>query len=468
MLAKIFLLGILVYQLIIHLTSEFADWPETVFFSWLISKGYVPYRDFFDNHNPGVYYVNGLLFRLYGVDYEILRWEMALIMMVNTVGVYRIAKLIEGPNCALVAAAVFVLLELQMFGNGIWFEQFVLPFFLYAVHYLLRNPLDELTARRCFVLGLIFGLAAIFKQQTVFVFLGTAILIGLGSRAASSQQRGTIKQKLLMLALGSAGPLAVHFLALAILGAGEKFLYGTVYMPLFDWTAYRLPGLGSTARILLWVCVASVQLWLGLKFKDTNARFSHWVIFTFFFSSLFFNYPYHGRVHLIPAAAFISISAAQLAFKIWQYPWTGLILAAFLITATVNHIKAISFDRAWKFFSPTKESDETITWIQQQTSRQDTIYVVNGLHFYVFADRPPATYNSNHYWWLMHGSYGVENIIGDLMRTRPTYVVVAGSETNPWQFTRPMSAPLIDFISMNYGVVPGVSAGWVIMKRKEN
>jgi hypothetical protein len=54
---SVVLIGAVIFQLSLLLTTKPIFYSELFYYPWLVSKGLMPYRDFFDNHGFLLYYV---------------------------------------------------------------------------------------------------------------------------------------------------------------------------------------------------------------------------------------------------------------------------------------------------------------------------------------------------------------------------------------------------------------------------
>lgn len=387
-------------------------------------------------------------------------------MMACTIGVYRLAKLIFSQNCGLIAAAVFVLFELQFFGNGIWYEQFTLPFLLAAAHHLARIPPTKTTSTDCLIVGTLFGLAALFKQQVFFVFLGALILFVLWRLMIAKLHWKQIAIESLLLMLSAAFPLLINFLVLTILGAAENYLYGAFYQPLLEWRLYRAPSTSFFIQLATWITLSGLFLYNGGKATSEAHRYSQFVVVIFFLTSLSFDYPNHGRVHLIPAAAFVSVMAAYLTTKIRHRSiWSGAVLLALYGPTIADHIKMFRKQSRYKFQANDVRKDNVAKFIQEHTSGQETVFAAGDLLFYVRADRLPATYNPYGYWWLMHGKFGIQSIVDDLERVRPRFLVFDPAEISAAESSNSKWHPVGKLIARYYEQSPQMSNGYVWQRK---
>jgi hypothetical protein len=173
------------YAIGCRLSLEWFDEGQIVYPSWRVAEGAIPYREFGQLYGPSVFYLNALLFRVFGADVLVLRVELVILKAVAAVLVYLAARRMAAPPFAL---AVYGLM-LVVWGAPWWI--FNTP---YANHYALTLSLAGLLIflsssgwRGAAVAGICFGLATTFKQTAgIFVVLA---LIAFVSWEASAPGR---------------------------------------------------------------------------------------------------------------------------------------------------------------------------------------------------------------------------------------------------------------------------------------
>jgi len=404
------LIPTLSYQFIIHLNTRFVDWPETVFFSWIVSKGLLPHRDFFELHNPGLYYISGFVFRLFGPSLEFLRWEVA----------------------ALMAMLFFVLLELQFYGNGIWFEQFVAPFLLMAAYVLYgyeTHSTDCDRTRRMLLAGVLLGIGAVVKQPVIWNFIGVAFFICFWNVTTKTTPLSQVARQVFWLGSGFAAPLILNLAYLSLQGAGQQYIHSALYVPLFDYghEAYRIPGSSYVIRFLFWGLLSILFLFLRIKGAERDVQFQAWLLVIFFATSLMFDFPTHGKLHLVPALVFLCVFVSALFGNLnRKRAWLGIVLVPFLIWVVIGHVRFLrnAWGEEYKFLTPSLV--KAALWAKENTKPNERIYVLNGAHwhFYFLSERLPASYNTYLYPWMLRGSLGAENILKDLENYHPRLIFV--------------------------------------------
>ncbi|MBW2386508.1 MAG: hypothetical protein JRG92_23005 [Deltaproteobacteria bacterium] len=160
------------------LSLDWVDEGQVLYFSWRVSEGALPYRDFQNIYGPSVFLVNGGLLASFGADVAVIRALLVVLKSALSVFVYLCAVRMGSRPLAITAwlAAVVIL--------GLPWPYFTTP---YANFYgltmsmaalVLFVSLDSSLARRCLLAGLCFGIAATFKQTNgLFGFLALLLYL---------------------------------------------------------------------------------------------------------------------------------------------------------------------------------------------------------------------------------------------------------------------------------------------------
>lgn len=158
------------FALSCRLSLEWFDEGVVVYPSWRVAQGAVPYREFQQLYGPSVFFLNGLLFRLFGVDLFVIRVGLVVLKAITAVLVYLAARRVASAPYAL---AVYGLM-LCVWGAPWWV--FNTP---YANHYAMSVSLAGLLLflsrggwRGAAMAGFCFGIATTFKQTAgIFAFV---------------------------------------------------------------------------------------------------------------------------------------------------------------------------------------------------------------------------------------------------------------------------------------------------------
>ena len=172
------------------------DELEHLHAAWCISKGLVPYKDFFEHHTPGYHYLIGQFFRFFSVETD---WTSALrfftfariiSLLAACTGlglVFLLGKLWYSTSCGVVA--VILLASAGTF-HGKMIETrpdvfafvFIMAGFIALTQCISVPRRGRLASTTAFLLaGFFFGCAIMFTQKALFILPGLGI--GLGAYA---------------------------------------------------------------------------------------------------------------------------------------------------------------------------------------------------------------------------------------------------------------------------------------------
>jgi hypothetical protein len=247
--------------------------------AWLVAKGSVPYRDFFDVHFPLVYLWLSPLVKVFGATPESIRWmrgAMLPFLALSCVGLW-LATRRRGSIAAAAAIISFLgtsvvalhSVEIRADGMG--------TAFLVASLGVLSSNLTP--ARKGFVAGVLVGLACAASQKTAIV----ASPFAAGFALDLWWNRRT-KQPLLLgspgafgLGLTLVGTLAIGYLVST--GATKEFFRWTILWasererlyPGFSFREHTLPSLVSAAPLL-----ALAALGIGLMIRRLGSSARDW------------------------------------------------------------------------------------------------------------------------------------------------------------------------------------------------
>ena len=207
--------------------------------AWSVSKGLVPYRDFFEHHTPWYHLLLAQFFRWFAADQSFdgamrfLEFGRALSLVLtalSAVTIYFVGRRGASRKMGLLAALFFVgqpviiqkLLEirpdvpaLSFFIGGLWF---------------LQRGLDEETAARAQFFqflagGLCLGAAIMCTQKMVFVLPGAVAGLALWVLGGGKEKFPVRCRAVLLFGAGVALPGILTWGAFALRGGGRQFIF---------------------------------------------------------------------------------------------------------------------------------------------------------------------------------------------------------------------------------------------------
>jgi hypothetical protein len=169
------------------LTIEYVDEGLIANESLRVAQGAVPFRDFQHIYGPSVFFLNGLLLRMFGGDLLVIRLSLVLLKSLIAVLVYLVGCRVAARRYALLAAALLIALggAVVMFTTP-YANHYSLALILLAMVLFLALPDRFLLA--CGLAGACFGVAATFKHTTgAFAFAGFALFLLLDDTPRSAK-----------------------------------------------------------------------------------------------------------------------------------------------------------------------------------------------------------------------------------------------------------------------------------------
>lgn len=191
-----------------------------------IVSGQVLYRDVATGIGPGAYYLQALLFRLFGASLLVGRIFMILLFASAAVGVYLLSRTVAERSVSLGASLAFAALTVSSWRYPNYSPEAIAWILLAlgaAAAYLRGGSRRWLVAA-----GLALGTAILFKQNYgAFASLGIAA----GLLAAPGKLRARVAD-VARTAAAAVAPIAAAVLAFAAVGAADDLWHDTVMLPL--------------------------------------------------------------------------------------------------------------------------------------------------------------------------------------------------------------------------------------------
>ena len=170
----VIILVIFIICLHIFLLFQTVFWPATEFriYPYLTTKGLLPYKDFVDQHFPGVF---SLPINLYSVGLATpggLRAIQIAIVSISQILIFLLTKKISTKSTtAFFAMLLYLLLQVTFEGYVLWVDSFIAPLLLASAYLLLSKPQHTFRSGiPLLVSGIFLAIALSFKQQIVIIF----------------------------------------------------------------------------------------------------------------------------------------------------------------------------------------------------------------------------------------------------------------------------------------------------------
>ena len=124
---KAILVVFLLFHLFLIIRLQFTAWPEMTLWPYLITKGWLPYKDIAVVHTPLLFVDLTILYKLFGVGLWQLKIYTWLLILLTDVLIFYVAKEIWSKKIAICSMLLFIPLQLFYEGNGLWFDLALAP-----------------------------------------------------------------------------------------------------------------------------------------------------------------------------------------------------------------------------------------------------------------------------------------------------------------------------------------------------
>lgn len=365
-----------------------------------VNRGQLPYRDFFDHKPPGIYYLFALILQVSGHSLTAVRVvHLVAIVMVAGLTALLARRLHDGVTGML--AGLMVLYGGSAFSaTQMTAEVWVALFTVCAIGWLLRRwPTSDLAWTDWLLVGLLLGLATLFKQTALLTLLAVAIWAGF-----CPDPRITLTRRLPGLFLGFAMPIILAGLYFASQN-GLTELWTDVVVA--NMCCYGAQERASLLRDGLVIVRAFPLFWLGLaaalvmapatlhrtKLGAPPAAALLWLVVATSLLPLAHRAYIHYLFHAMPAAAILSAAAVVVVIKRLA---AKSALAAGVTACILLALALVDAPRWPPYLAWTqrvqRQQSEVVEFIQKHTATEEPILAISSEpQFYFLSDRPPAT-----------------------------------------------------------------------------
>lgn len=182
-------LGIIVFivisSFIIAMQSTIAPWSNTLLgidgsvfetIGFLMTKGFVPYRDSFDHKGPLIYIINWFGMQL---SYYSGVWVIEFLAIILTLFfMYKIARMVCGNICSCITLFAASSILFGYFNGGNFVEEYAMPFIAVSLYYFLDYFLnDMISIPRLIICGISFGSVCMLRVNMIAVWVCFCIAV---------------------------------------------------------------------------------------------------------------------------------------------------------------------------------------------------------------------------------------------------------------------------------------------------
>ena len=452
------------------------DSPLMIYTGLLVSKGAVPYRDFFDMNMPGPYFAMWAMGQIFGWNDLGSRWFDLLCLTSISVFTYRSLRRV-GLLPAIAAPVLFALWYLRC-GPAMSLQREYLGLVPFTAMLAVATADREggISLPRCFASGVLAGLTILVKPQFLMLCVPPLAFI-----ATSGRRPHAIARRVVLFGAGAALVLCAMLLYLLATGGLRPFVDMAVnYWPLYTHMTGDHAPIDGIARLLYIVRALRDGLMtfylpmavVGVVVMDhvqQNRRFVRLVAALLLLAMLypaaagqFWNY------HWIPFSYF-ALCAASLAAAPNESRGVAMILPAAMLVYLLAFYSSTIADDLW-FHHKVRDSgapikngvpDEVAGFLRAHMEEGDAVQPLDwsggAVHGMLMARAPLATrfiYDFHFYHHVNHPYIAQlrREFMAELLAARPRFIVDVHGD-KPWpqgpETTRDFPA-LTGFIEEQY------------------
>lgn len=427
MMVNILLFPFLVLHIVLLSRITFTAWPEMLCYPYLLSNGFVWYRDFIMPYPPGLIYPLKLFFDFFGyevVNLKVFTWGLILLTDLFLYWVLRVVS----KNTAISLFGLFAYILIQPFldGNMLWFDfATVLPLllvFLFVCKWIEKKGMLNL-----YLVGVFLAVSILVKQVSlVYLLLLLGFYIWIKKRA-DAKDIGIV-------ALGFLMPMLPFLAYLFVSNTFWDFWNWNVYYPLNFWPDF--PGYVefslSKSQILVLLLLGLPVLFSGLRFKEFVNNWFFRLAVLFLIGALIAVYPRFSYFHLQGAIAFVVVLIAVIAKNLSKN--TKFALAAFCIICSLGIVFLNTRFRNtedYRFY--TDEDVKMAQYIEKKVGKGNHVFLLGGYcSLYVFSNTLPPKYWGDNFGWYFEIDGVQEKFILGIKNDKPRYIFRSKAMDGDW------------------------------------
>ena len=380
-------------MVLVHVPTANGDSVEHIHSSFLVALGYVPYRDFFQHHNPLMWFIFAPVTWFFRYDVtvsEVLSFISFMVFLKSLVYVYKISdEFLANKYWGILGGLFLCVPDNKLYAIDFRPDNYMVFALIGGIYYYFRYLRDKET-KDLVISFVFFVLSFLFAQKAIFS------LFVLGLTGLYFWHKKTIKTKDMLLALLCSGSLLAIFLLYLLYYKILKLYYVSNFT--FNLNLAEVFEFGRVCEIPLYMKVFFTIAWVGA------------------IGALFFK----NRYQIIIAILFMSEFVQRVSyFSPYSYYYWQLLYFAVLMSLPVlkklddkNRLVrvmcvcgvGVMLNYSYSFYMKMIEANKDRAYMPDYIARKITPcdYVFNGdkLMYNMFARDP-------HYYWQLIGQLDV-------------------------------------------------------------
>jgi hypothetical protein len=428
---KYLFIPIVLLHLLLLIYLKFTAWPEMTLWPYLITKGWLPYRDIAVAHTPLMLTVLALFYKIVGVGIVQLKIFTWVIVLGLDLLVYKIVKKLWNTKTALIALSVFAFWQLIFEGNGLWFDLFMGIFTLCSYLFIQK--------KNYFWSGVLIALAFISKQTAVWFLMPIGFSLIKDYRIKIKELGHFVSGSLVVLV---AFTFALWLFRILPDFYGWAIRFGVFVLP-HSQGQVQLPDI-KNLLVSGFPFLIFVPLFFNQKSKFYNL--SLWTL-----AGALGAYPRFEYFHFQPAIPFLAMATASFFTNaIWKNPLTKIFAIIYIIGSLYlfGGFFMRNFNEGTRFYE--QDVQDVVYYVKSNTSSNEKIFVMNWWdNIYALSDRLPAVDPLvPQLSWYMELSGIQDKMVSDLEISKPSMIIL--NEYTDIGLSAYIPQKVHDYVTANY------------------
>ena len=390
------------------------------YFGKLLLEGKIPYKDFFEQKFPGLFYFYGLIVWLFGDTVEGMHTGFMCVNILSVIFIYYTSRNLFSPIAGLISAATFAFVSLDPYLSGFTVQaEHGVAFFicLGLMFYSLFNTKSKWYYN--FLMGVSFGCAFLIKTHGMFLIAWGGLILIFDFLVDKKKPFKDLIIQCLIYGCGVLLFVAISFFVIYCKGSFNDMLYWTFYiaknyvgkMPLSQGITYFKYNLDAITQNYMFFWIHSALAVFICFFKSIDVKKKVFGISLLFFSFITIvpGYFFYGHywIQMIPGLSVVSgltyyciITILDKQFNI-KFSWVKYVYLSIFGLFVFSHVSAFKgyyldpdYEQVLRSVygnNPFPESMEIANYINAHSKPEDGIVLIGSepeIYFYTHKKSP--------------------------------------------------------------------------------
>ncbi len=460
------LFGLITIHLLELKFTNFIDWPEIMFYPWLVKQGLRLYKDMYIAYPPLSVYLTSFYFNLTGYTLNSYKALTYGIIMVNDVLLYSISVWIwKNKRIATAVCLLYIFLQVPLEGNSLWHELMFLPLLLLS-YVCLCKYIASKSLKFIVFSGISVGIAFLIKQTVFWAILSSTIFIFV----YHLRKPLTCVARTFLFTFPAIALFLILYFYYLFQGSGREYFFWVIQYPLSLANSHNSYAFMPSWKLIIQIAAMYVALpiagLLVCSQKISNRQRWFMALCAMQGASLIFaTLPRWGVFRFQSSLGFMVLSFGFIMsnFKIlWKNSLLKYAIIVILIPSILLSFHYISWfyltgnSRVQQFMGPKQQF--LANEISKVVDKQSFYFMWDYDYFYFLMQRRPYVLPwTHHFPWMLDSAKLYTPILQRLENQQIQYIIMTPKTTPPIFLT---------YIQDKYDNVYTFSTGAVVMKRR--